>query len=328
MTLVAWPPLVGQLIDWGPLLKVRITLMQPKAIFPLKDELSSPSQEHLLLELPPDSLDATATSTPSSRLLIITGGGNSKGGEGEEDGNNSNSTSCSFSPKSFNFDDSTESPSEHHEPVAGFSSCSINLLKTILGSGMLTMPAAFAAIGYVPGLFLVIIAASFAAFGLHLFVASSQYAERNATVNRLASLTYPQLTILFDFAIALKCFGVAASYLIVIGDMMPSIAIGIGFRQAYLLNRRFWILSSAVIMIPLAFLRRIDSLKYTSFAGIVSIFYLVLVAIWNFLKEDAIRPPLNAGMEAFAPFSPASFSNFSVFVFSFTCHQNVCETFL
>jgi hypothetical protein len=233
---------------------------------------------------------------------------------------------ASLSPKTIDLE-GRESPSEQHEPVAGFASCSINLLKTILGAGMLAMPFAFASLGYIPGTVFVLVTAALAAFGLHLFIASSKYVGRGATVNKLANLTYPSLTILFDFAIALKCFGVAISYLIVIGDMMPSIINGLGIRNSLFLSRQFWLMLSAIPLVPLAFLKRMDSLKYTSFAGLLSVLYLVGVAAWNVWKPDAIRPPPDAGIEPFASFSFASIKSFSVFVFSFTCHQNVPRDF-
>lgn len=208
-------------------------------------------------------------------------------------------------------------------PTAGFSSCSINLLKTILGAGMLAMPWAFAALGYVLGTTFVLLAGSLAAFGLHLFVASAQYASRNVTINKLASLTYPKMTFVFDLAIALKCFGVALSYLIVIGDMMPSIAQGLGLEHWVFISRGFWLIISMILLVPLAFLRRIDSLKYSSFAGLLGVFYLLGVALWNYYKPDAVHAPPGAGIEPFASISLASLKSFSVFVFSFTCHQNV-----
>jgi amino acid permease len=192
-----------------------------------------------------------------------------------------------------------------------------------MGAGILAMPSAYAALGYVPATCMILLAATFAAFGLHLLVNSSQYIGRGATVNKLANLTYPQASILFDVAIALKCFGVAISYLVVIGDVMPSIVLGMGCDNPILISRHFWLLVSAILMMPLTFLKRMDSLKYTSFAGLLSVVYLVGIAFWNFYKPDATRPPLNAGMEAFVDYSPAMPKSFSVFVFSFTCHQNV-----
>lgn len=268
---------------------------------------ASPSQVHLLAS-PSDSPGAAGSAKPllASPDLASEAVSPTTGAGGKD------------------FDEDGDTASLLHEPTAGFGSCSINLLKTIIGAGMLAMPSSFAALGYVPGTLFVLVAATLAAFGLHLLVVSSQYAGgRNATINKLAGLTYPRLTVLFDFAIALKCFGVALSYLIVIGDMMPGIAQGLGLEHWLFLSRRFWLVASMALLVPLAFLRKMDSLKYTSFAGLLSVAYLAVIAMWNYFKPDSVRPPVNAGMEAFASLSVAALKSFPVFVFSFTCHQNV-----
>lgn len=219
-------------------------------------------------------------------------------------------------------DDDTSSIRRHH-PAAGFSSSAVNLLKTILGAGILAMPSAFANVGYIPGTLFLFIAATLAGFGVHLYVICSYSIGRGATFHKLAAVTYPKLSLLFDLAIAVKCFGVAISYLIVIGDTMPSLVIGLGIENSYLISRHFWIFASMFLLGPLAFLKRMDSLKYTSFAGVLSVFYLLFVAVWNFTKPDAHIPPEDAGIEPIANLSISAFKSFSVFVFSFTCHQNV-----
>lgn len=220
-------------------------------------------------------------------------------------------------------DDEGDSIFDEHNARAEFPSCSINLLKTILGAGMLSMPAAFAATGYVIGTLLILGAATFSAFGLYLLVLSSQDVGRGVSISRMLKMTYPRMSAVFDFGIALKCFGVAISFLIVIGDMMPSILEGMGYENVWLLSRRFWITLFMLLLAPLAFLRQMDSLKYTSFAGLLSVLYLALLAIWNFLKPGAVRPAPENSMAAFVPLTLATFKSFSLLVFSFTCHQNV-----
>lgn len=62
------------------------------------------------------------------------------------------------------------------------------------------------------------------ALGLYFL---SQCAEkvggRNTSFASLSKLTWPRLGVFFDIAIAVKCFGVAVSYLIIIGDLMPQV---------------------------------------------------------------------------------------------------------
>jgi amino acid permease len=75
-------------------------------------------------------------------------------------------------------------------------------------------------------------------------------------------------------------------------------------------------------VIPLSFLRRLDSLKYTSVVALVSIGYLVILVVYHFSKGDtkADRGPIR--IIQWAGVVPA-LSSFPVIVFAYTCHQNV-----
>ncbi len=77
-----------------------------------------------------------------------------------------------------------------------------------------------------------------------------------------------------------------------------------------------------LVVIPLSFLRRLDSLKYTSVVALISIGYLVILVVAHFVKGDttAERGPIRI----IQPESLlAILSSFPVIVFAYTCHQNV-----
>ena len=75
-------------------------------------------------------------------------------------------------------------------------------------------------------------------------------------------------------------------------------------------------------MIPLSFLRRLDSLKYTSVVALISIGYLVILVVAHFIKGDTKqgRGDIRVAQPASAV---ALLSSFPVIVFAYTCHQNV-----
>ena len=77
-----------------------------------------------------------------------------------------------------------------------------------------------------------------------------------------------------------------------------------------------------LIVIPLSFLRRLDSLKYTSIIALISIGYLVILVVAHFIKGDTMqdRGPLRVVRPESAV---ATLSSFPVIVFAYTCHQNV-----
>ena len=81
-------------------------------------------------------------------------------------------------------------------------------------------------------------------------------------------------------------------------------------------------LETRLIVIPLSFLRRLDSLKYTSVVALISIGYLVILVIAHFIKGDTKQD--RGDIRMFQPESAvAVLSSFPVIVFAYTCHQNV-----
>ena len=209
---------------------------------------------------------------------------------------------------------------------ASWISSVIHLANTILGAGLLAMPSALSKMGIFLGIFVIMWAGMTAGFGLYLQTRCARYLDRgHVSFATLSQLTYPNLSILFDSAIAVKCFGVAVSYLIIIGDLMPDVvkafAPGAG-EVSFLIDRQFWITAFMLIVIPLSFLRRLDSLKYTSVIALFSITYLVILVVAHYIKGDTIADRGTVRVFQWAGPVPA-LAAFPVIVFAYTCHQNM-----
>ena len=112
----------------------------------------------------------------------------------------------------------------------------------------------------------------------------------------------------------------------------------------FLVDRHFWVTCfmyasitsvslvlvaniARLVVIPLSFLRRLDSLKYTSIIALISIGYLVVLVVYHFAKGDTMadRGPIRvikwAGLVS-------TLHKFPVIVFAYTCHQNVSVTLM
>ena len=81
-------------------------------------------------------------------------------------------------------------------------------------------------------------------------------------------------------------------------------------------------MSYRLIVIPLSFLRRLDSLKYTSVIALISIGYLVILVVAHFAKGDTMQDRGPIRVVRWAGIVP-TLSSFPVIVFAYTCHQNV-----
>lgn len=127
---------------------------------------------------------------------------------------------------------------------AGWASSVINLVNTIVGAGVLAMPHAMSNMGIVLGVLVILWAGLTSGFGLYLQTRCARYLDRGAaSFFALSQITYPNAAVIFDAAIAIKCFGVGVSYLIIIGDLMPGVVRGFGEpgNAAYLVDRHFWV---------------------------------------------------------------------------------------
>jgi amino acid permease len=107
------------------------------------------------------------------------------------------------------------------------------------------MPLAMSHMGILLGSLVIVWSGMTAAFGLYLQSRCARYLERGtSSFFALSQITYPNAAVIFDAAIAIKCFGVGVSYLIIIGDLMPGVILG--FDEAaenipFLVDRKFWI---------------------------------------------------------------------------------------
>ena len=132
-------------------------------------------------------------------------------------------------------------------------------IDAVVGAGILAMPLALSRMGIILGIIIILWAGLTAGFGLYLQTKCARYLDRGASsFFALSQITYPNAAVIFDAAIAIKCFGVGVSYLIIIGDLMPGVvrgfnedAGGVGF----LVDRRFWITAFMWVM-PIIYMWR------------------------------------------------------------------------
>ncbi|GMI11829.1 hypothetical protein TrVE_jg6533 [Triparma verrucosa] len=228
------------------------------------------------------------------------------------------------------------------QPNASSLSCIANLTNTILGSGMLGLPFAFSAAGSVTGTLLLLVAATFSSNGLFLLsVAADKVGitpSKPSSFYSVAQAAYPPSTALIDFAVAFKCFGVATGYLITVGDCMVDAMKFISKEDSgslLVIQRQFWIVLASLLVASISFFRTLDALKYTSMVSVVFVLAMTVVIILYSMGIEGMSPckdyaPPDDDLEAVCVGEKDSFttfestmSNLAVFVFSFTCHQNI-----
>ncbi|KAJ6481258.1 transmembrane amino acid transporter protein-domain-containing protein [Mycena vitilis] len=207
-----------------------------------------------------------------------------------------------------------------------------NLANTIIGSGMLTFPLAMASAGIIPGMITCVFSGSVAIFGLYLLsLCAARAPHRRSSFFAVSQMTFPKAAVFFDAAIAAKCFGVSISYLIIIKGLMPNVVAALyhdlssSTPPAWALSGRNWITVFMLVLVPLTFLRHLNSLRHTSYVALFSVAYLVVIVITVYFHPLEGMP--ERGEVRLIHFTPGFVSTFPVQVFAFTCSQNLFPIF-
>ncbi|QPG76228.1 hypothetical protein FOA43_003614 [Brettanomyces nanus] len=210
------------------------------------------------------------------------------------------------------------------KPGATMSSSIVNTINTIVGSGMLVLPFAFKTDSIVLGSVLMIVAAGSNGIGLIVQGMSSKFIRPgSATFFSVCMITFPSLSVLFDIAIFLQCYGVAISYVVLTGDLMPLVYSIDGWSAQQM--RVSYMLLSTVITVPLCFLHKLDSLKYASVISLVAIAYLMVLIYAQFFYSWGLGfknvPVDNLGPVSW--FQPRGikpvFKTLGIIVLAYTC---------
>lgn len=201
----------------------------------------------------------------------------------------------------------------------------ITLLHTACGAGILAMPYGFKPFGLIPGFAMIAFCAFCSLSGLLLQARVARYVPgKEASFFSLTQIINPNLSVLFDIAIAIKCFGVGVSYMIVVGDLMPQIA-SVFTSSELLLDRNLHItLIMVLIVTPLCFLKKLSSLRYASLIALSSVAYLCVLilfhSVWSTTEIDDLKGHVSLG---FPKGNANPLTTLPIFVFAYTCHHNM-----
>ena len=215
-----------------------------------------------------------------------------------------------------------------------FSSYS-NLTSTIIGAGFLALPYGFSQLGWLLGLITLTLAGLSSAFSLVLLsLCAKHITGKPSSFYAVAELALPKLSYLIDFAVAIKCWGVATSYIIIISDLMP-VACQQTQCYSFFKDRNTWVTIGFVIVSPICCFHSIDALKWTSSISLLFILMItVLVVLYSIPNNGTLLDPcpidITNGIQEkctseVSPWNVSinSLKVFPIFVFAFTCQQNI-----
>ncbi|KAF7676617.1 Vacuolar amino acid transporter 6 [Astathelohania contejeani] len=189
-----------------------------------------------------------------------------------------------------------------------------NLLKTVMGCGIIIYPFLFAKYGIIQTTILTVLSSMFSAFGLVLYSYVNFKVNKRSTMSTIAYHIWRPMKYIVDLVVIVKCFGVSVSYMIIIKNLLRDISFYLFDKYKFI---NLFLLIIVVISAPLSFFHKMDKLKFTSILGIFSIIFMLgttiirLISANHYESIDIISSNHNF------------YKHISLFVFGFTCHQNI-----
>ena len=173
----------------------------------------------------------------------------------------------------------TQLPSTPTAPASSLLSGTLNLLNTIVGGGILSLPFAFKSCGLLTGVLYQCVFGAMSWYGCYLLLDSVQHAKTATSFEGLAQVAFGRAGFLaYNVAALVNCYGACVSYVIVVGDVLAPLCeeLGLPLRRPLLLC-----LVVGGLIFPLSTLRDISSLRHASglAVAIYSLFVLCLLAL-------------------------------------------------
>lgn len=210
-----------------------------------------------------------------------------------------------------------------------------NLVSTIVGGGLLSLPYAFKQCGLALGCVLLLLTASLSGYTVKLLVRCSVLSGQDS-YEGIACYAFGNKgsigTSALLFVLTWLC---AVAYVILLGDIaMPVVQLIFGISDdardshSVLSVRTALQLCAIVLVCPLTFAENLSALKFTSLSSILSITLLVVAMVVNSAQDGFTFPD----SEQYAGHDQGdvlwvggakSFTAFSIISVSFLCHFNV-----
>ncbi|XP_010927988.1 amino acid transporter AVT6A [Elaeis guineensis] len=219
---------------------------------------------------------------------------------------------------------------------ASFAGAVFNLSTTIVGAGIMALPATMKVLGLVPGIVLIIFFAFLTEASIDMLIRFSRAGKTISYAGVMGDAFGKIGKMLLQICVVINNIGVMIVYMIIIGDVVSGTSSG-GVHHSGILegwfgdhwwNGRFFVLlvTTLVIFAPLACFKHIDSLRFTSALSVaLAVVFVVItagIAIVKLLSGTISMPKLFPDIPNLVSIWNL-FTVVPVLVTAYICHYNV-----
>ncbi|BFG26446.1 hypothetical protein CerSpe_127200 [Prunus speciosa] len=235
--------------------------------------------------------------------------------------------------------------SQNEEAQAGFGKPSrgasfhgsvFNLSCTVIGSGIMSLPATLNILGLIPGVALIIIAAFLTEASIDFLLRFSKPGSAFSYGDVMGEAFGKVGKVLLQLCVIINNIGSLTVYMIIMEDVLSG-STSNGVHHAGILEEslgvHWWtgrafvlIVLTVVVIVPLICFKRIDSLRFTSAISItlavVFLVAVIVITVYKLILGSIEAPALFPSVTGLTSFLNL-FTAFPVVVFAYVCHYNV-----
>ncbi|XP_073223688.1 amino acid transporter AVT6A [Cicer arietinum] len=219
---------------------------------------------------------------------------------------------------------------------SSFTGAVFNLSTTIVGAGIMALPAAVKQLGLIPGLVMIILCGALTESSVVMLLRFTR-ASKSSTYSGVVRDAFGGIgRFILLICIIFNNMGMLIVYMVIIGDVFSGTwSKGVHYSGVLeeWFGQRWWstrpvllFLTTLFVFLPLASFRRVDSLRYSSALSVVlAIVFVVItagVAIVKFIDGSIEMPhlmPQFTGQQSFWKL----FTTIPILVTAYICHHNV-----
>ncbi|CAG7859940.1 unnamed protein product [Brassica rapa] len=219
---------------------------------------------------------------------------------------------------------------------ASFSGAVFNLATTIIGAGIMALPATMKILGLVLGITMIVVMAFLSDASIEFLLRFSKVKKSKSYGGLMGDSFGKPGKVLLQVAVLVNNIGVLIVYMIIIGDVLAGktedgihhYGVLEGWFGHHWWNGRLAILiiTTLGVFAPLACFKRIDSLRFTSALSVaLAVVFLIITAgisIMKFINGGVAMPRLLPDVSDLTSFLNL-FTVVPVLVTAFICHYNV-----
>ncbi|KAH0856076.1 hypothetical protein HID58_084337, partial [Brassica napus] len=211
---------------------------------------------------------------------------------------------------------------------ASFSGAVFNLATTIIGAGIMALPATMKILGLVLGITMIVVMAFLSDASIEFLLRFSKVKKSRSYGGLMGDSFGKPGKVLLQVAVLVNNIGVLIVYMIIIEDGIHHYGVLEGWFGHHWWNGRLAILiiTTLAVFAPLACFKRIDSLRFTSALSVaLAVVFLIITAgisIMKFINGGVAMPRLFPDVSDLTSFLNL-FTVVPVLVTAFICHYNV-----